>query len=86
MNGAPTPEPDRQQDNEDREREKQLRRRNRKENHMSIKIKISSTTEAGRTEALNALKAVIKRHNMLLKVKKEAETGRYMAYVESRKK
>lgn len=52
---------------------------------MSIKIKISTTTEAERAGTLEALKAVIRRENLLIKVKKDAVKGRYLAYAESRK-
>lgn len=52
---------------------------------MSVKIKISATTERERTESLCELKALIRREKLLLKVKKDTEKGRYLAYIESRK-
>lgn len=53
---------------------------------MSIKIKISATTERERSNTLHELKPIIRRENLLLKVKKDTEKGRYLAYIESREK
>lgn len=53
---------------------------------MSIKIKITATTEEERARVVKELKPLARRENLLLKLKKNTETGRYLAYIESRKR
>lgn len=50
---------------------------------MSINIKVSATTEREQIEVLHELRALIRREKLSLKVKKDAEKHRYLAYIES---